>query len=383
MCRAAIPAGRRRTARRRSSRSGRHSNGTGGHVGAGAAIGLAAFSVSWHTFLWLSALTLGLLFSVRGFMGDGVVRPSASSPGGSDIFVTPEERPALQTKPRSRCASRRRSRRNRLDGEAASPVTSIADQSQGRSMSERREHAARRQRPLRAGRGALSRYPALGPVETPYPPFDILSEEALNRIVDAAFRLLEEAGLEFRSTRALAILRQHGADVDEATPDGAVRPGAGAPLCRPGARALRRPCPQSRARHGHGRAAHQLQHGRKPAQRLRHRARAAAGDLRGSLRPHQAQSRARRDPPGRRRRRRTARPSGSDAPSGEHLRAAAVYRPTDHGAHGKPLPSRGRDRHGGDRPRRDARGTQEPNLRCSPRSTSTRRAGWTRSCSTA
>ncbi len=84
-------------------------------------------------------------------------------------------------------------------------------------MSERREHAARRQRPLRAGRGALSRYPALGPVETPYPPFDILSEEALNRIVDAAFRLLEEAGLEFRSTRALAILRQHGADVDEAT----------------------------------------------------------------------------------------------------------------------------------------------------------------------
>ena len=44
---------------------------------------------------------------------------------------------------------------------------------------------------------------------------DILSEEGLLRIVDAAFRLLEEAGLEFRSSRALEILKRNGADVDE------------------------------------------------------------------------------------------------------------------------------------------------------------------------
>ena len=61
-----------------------------GHVGAGAAIGLAAFSVSWHTFLWLLPLTLGLLFSAA------VSWATASSAFGLvarrlGIFVTPEE----------------------------------------------------------------------------------------------------------------------------------------------------------------------------------------------------------------------------------------------------------------------------------------------------
>ena len=84
-------------------------------------------------------------------------------------------------------------------------------------MNERREHPPRRQRPERAGRGARARYPALGPVENPYPPMEVLSEEGLARIVEAAFRLLEEAGLEFRSARSLQILKDHGADVDEAS----------------------------------------------------------------------------------------------------------------------------------------------------------------------
>ena len=75
----------------------------------------------------------------------------------------------------------------------------------------------RRRRPERTARGVQLRYGALGPVENPYPPFDVLSEEGLHRIVHSAYRLLEEAGLEFRSQRALAILKSHGASVDFGT----------------------------------------------------------------------------------------------------------------------------------------------------------------------
>ena len=84
-------------------------------------------------------------------------------------------------------------------------------------MAEPKEPTGRRRRPERTARGVQNRYDALGPVETPYPPFNVLDEEGLNRIVTAAYRLLEEAGLEFRSERALAILEQHGAKVDRGT----------------------------------------------------------------------------------------------------------------------------------------------------------------------
>jgi trimethylamine--corrinoid protein Co-methyltransferase len=84
-------------------------------------------------------------------------------------------------------------------------------------MAEQKEPMGRRRRPERTARGVQNRYAALGPVETPYPPFNVLDEEGLNRIVASAYRLLEEAGLEFRSERALAILEQHGAEVDRAT----------------------------------------------------------------------------------------------------------------------------------------------------------------------
>jgi len=79
-----------------------------------------------------------------------------------------------------------------------------------------REESGRR-RNARSGRGGVKRYEALGPVDNPYPPLDILSPDGLARIVDRAYRLLEEAGLEFRSARALGILKAHGADVDEAS----------------------------------------------------------------------------------------------------------------------------------------------------------------------
>ncbi|HEY7749429.1 MAG TPA: trimethylamine methyltransferase family protein [Aestuariivirgaceae bacterium] len=84
-------------------------------------------------------------------------------------------------------------------------------------MAERAEVKRRRARPHRASRGTQSRYEALGPVSNPYPPFNILEEEGIRRIIDGAYRLLEEAGLEFRSQRALAILSQHGAEVDHAS----------------------------------------------------------------------------------------------------------------------------------------------------------------------
>jgi len=76
-----------------------------------------------------------------------------------------------------------------------------------------REEGGRR-RSARGARGAAKRYEALGPVDNPYPPLDILSPDALARIVDRAYRLLEEAGLEFRSGRALTILRSHGVEID-------------------------------------------------------------------------------------------------------------------------------------------------------------------------
>lgn len=85
------------------------------------------------------------------------------------------------------------------------------------TVPEKRETPARRRRPERASRGVQNRYRTLGPVETPYPPFDVLPEEGIHRIVDAAYRLLEEAGLEFRSPKALAILRREGAQVDMST----------------------------------------------------------------------------------------------------------------------------------------------------------------------
>ena len=74
-----------------------------------------------------------------------------------------------------------------------------------------------RRRSTRSARGAAKRYEALGPVDNPYPPLDILTPEGLARIVDRAYRLLEEAGLEFRSGRALSILKSHGVQVDEAS----------------------------------------------------------------------------------------------------------------------------------------------------------------------
>ncbi|HWZ62971.1 MAG TPA: trimethylamine methyltransferase family protein [Steroidobacteraceae bacterium] len=62
--------------------------------------------------------------------------------------------------------------------------------------------------------------PTLAPLprlENRWPPLEILSAEQVERILDSAFRVLEEAGLEIRSPAARAVYAQAGALVDEPT----------------------------------------------------------------------------------------------------------------------------------------------------------------------
>ncbi len=69
-------------------------------------------------------------------------------------------------------------------------------------------------------RGARSTGPSLAPLPrmiNRMPPVEVLTEEQVERILAAAFRIMEEGGLEIRSARAREIYRRHGADVDEAT----------------------------------------------------------------------------------------------------------------------------------------------------------------------
>lgn len=54
-------------------------------------------------------------------------------------------------------------------------------------------------------------------LENPWAPLEVLSEEAVEQVMDAAFQILEEAGLEFRSPRALDLLARCGAAVDRST----------------------------------------------------------------------------------------------------------------------------------------------------------------------
>ena len=62
--------------------------------------------------------------------------------------------------------------------------------------------------------------PSLAPIprlSVPWAPLEILSAEQVERILVAAFRILEEAGLEIRSSAARAVYRRAGALVDEET----------------------------------------------------------------------------------------------------------------------------------------------------------------------
>src|SRR5580704_16461808 len=70
------------------------------------------------------------------------------------------------------------------------------------------------------GRAPRSTGPSLAPLPrlaNRWPPLEILTTEQLERILAAAFRVLEEAGLEIRSSAARAAFRSAGALVDEET----------------------------------------------------------------------------------------------------------------------------------------------------------------------
>ncbi len=76
--------------------------------------------------------------------------------------------------------------------------------------------ARRRER----SRGPRSTGPSLAPLPrlvNPWPPVEIFSAEQVERILGAAFRVLEEAGLEIRSAAARAVYARAGALVDEPT----------------------------------------------------------------------------------------------------------------------------------------------------------------------
>src|SRR5215472_1554782 len=69
-------------------------------------------------------------------------------------------------------------------------------------------------------RAARSTGPTLAPIarlENPWPPLEILTSEQVERILLAALRVLEEAGLEIRSAAARAVFARAGALVDDTT----------------------------------------------------------------------------------------------------------------------------------------------------------------------
>jgi trimethylamine---corrinoid protein Co-methyltransferase len=83
-------------------------------------------------------------------------------------------------------------------------------------MSETPTPPRRRER----ARGTRNTGPSLAPLPrlaNRWPPLEVLSVEQVERILLAAFRILEEAGLEIRSATARAVYRRAGALVDEDT----------------------------------------------------------------------------------------------------------------------------------------------------------------------
>ena len=70
------------------------------------------------------------------------------------------------------------------------------------------------------GRAPRSTGPSLAPLprlSNPWAPLEVLTGEQVERILAAAFQILEEAGLEIRSTAARELYRRAGALVDEET----------------------------------------------------------------------------------------------------------------------------------------------------------------------
>ena len=83
-------------------------------------------------------------------------------------------------------------------------------------MSEAPAPSRRRDR----GRSQRSSGPSLAPLprlKVPWAPIEVLTPEQVERIVQAAYRILEEAGLEIRSAAAREVFHRAGASVDAST----------------------------------------------------------------------------------------------------------------------------------------------------------------------
>ena len=76
---------------------------------------------------------------------------------------------------------------------------------------------SRRRERGRAGRSSGPSLAALPQLVNRWPPLEILTTEQVERIVEAAYRVLEESGLEIRSAAARESYRRGGALVDDAT----------------------------------------------------------------------------------------------------------------------------------------------------------------------
>ena len=74
---------------------------------------------------------------------------------------------------------------------------------------------SRRRGPARAPRATGPSLAPLPRLEVPWSPLEVLTAEQVERILVAAYRVLEEAGMEIRSATARAIYRRAGASVDE------------------------------------------------------------------------------------------------------------------------------------------------------------------------
>lgn len=73
----------------------------------------------------------------------------------------------------------------------------------------------RKRRPTRA-RGAIEQLPWQQPVNT-FTPLEVLSTDQVDHIINAALMVLEQKGMRFLHAGSRALLREHGADVNESS----------------------------------------------------------------------------------------------------------------------------------------------------------------------
>lgn len=76
---------------------------------------------------------------------------------------------------------------------------------------------SRRSRRVRAAPAFELQQLPVKPLRNPFPPIEVLSREALEKIHDGSMRILEQIGLEIVNDRARELMVQHGATIDPAT----------------------------------------------------------------------------------------------------------------------------------------------------------------------